>query len=518
MSIIDKTYSRKKQLAINLISQIIAYVVSIGVSFFITPYITAKLGKDVYGFVGMAYQVTSYITIFTISLNGMLNIFVSTKYHQGKMKDAAELFNSILEIDVIAAAILSVGLGLVVVFLQFLLDVPAGSLGDIKFLWGLIFGTFVLNLAIGPFSAGTYIKNRLDLTGIWSIEGNLMRGVLLMALYFLLPAKVWYIGFASFVSGIFLNIMNISTFRRLVPEIRIHWAKISWRAVKELFLVGIWNAVGQLNYVLNNGLDLLIANIALNALEMGYLSYAQTVPIQIVSLLTTIQSSFAPDLTKSYAKGETDRFIEDIESAIKICGFLGSVPILGFIVFGRDFYHLWLPTLTHAEVIKINILSCLILLPNVFGVYISPLNNVNSITRNIKIPAIVSFGIGIANVIVELILVNTTNLGVYAIEIVTAVLLTAQTLIFLPLYAAWNLKVKWSTFYKPLRRGMAATAAVLAIYAGIYRAVHINGWFSLIAVCLVAGIIGYIVNYFVILDSADKLLVRQKIRAKLHRS
>ena len=42
MSIIDKTYSRKKQLAINLISQIIAYVVSIGVSFFITPYITAK--------------------------------------------------------------------------------------------------------------------------------------------------------------------------------------------------------------------------------------------------------------------------------------------------------------------------------------------------------------------------------------------------------------------------------------------------------------------------------------------
>ena len=518
MSIIDRTYGKKKQLAINLISQIIAYAVSIGVSFVITPYITAKLGKDVYGFVGMAYQVTSYITIFTISLNGMLNIFVSTRYHQGKIEDAAELFHSVLEIDVIAAVILSIGLGFVVVFLQFILDVPAGSLRDIKLLWGFIFGTFVLNLAIGPFSVGTYIKNRLDLTGIWNIEANLMRGAILMAFYFLLPAKVWYIGFASFVSGILLNIMNISSFGKLVPEIGVHLAKISWKVVKELFLVGIWNAVGQLNYVLNNGLDLLIANVALNALEMGYLSYAQTVPIQIVSLLTTIESSFAPDLTKSYAKGEIDQFITYVRSAIKICGFLGSVPILGFIVFGRDFYHLWLPTLTHAEVVKINILSVLILLPTVFNVYISPLNNVNSITRNIKIPAIVSFVIGVVNIVVELILVHTTNLGIYAIEIVTAVLLTAQVLVFLPLYAAWNLKVSWDTFYKPLGRGMAATAAVLVIFLGIHRLVNIDGWLALILVCLAAAVVGYAVNYFLILDSEDKKFVRSKLTAKLHRS
>lgn len=506
---------KQKQFAMNLISQILAFLVSIGVSFIITPYITAQLGKDVYGFVGMAYQVTSYISIITVSLNGMMNIFVSTKYYQGKVKEAGELFSSVLQIDIILALVLFLPMGFIVKFMNYFLDVPAGSLTDIQFLWSLIFIIFLINLATGPFSAGTYIKNRLDWTGRWNTESNLLKGVILCISYFFFPAKVWYVGFAAAVAGLWIVINYLRTFHKLVPDLKIKFGRISWAAVQQLFLIGVWDAVWQLTTVLMSGLDLIVTNVAIGALAMGYISYAQTVPNQVYTLLMTIKNSFAPDLTKTYAEGNQEEFLNSIISAIKICGFLGSIPIVGFMVFGADFYKLWLPTLTNKEVIIINVLSIMILLPTAFEVYISPLSNVNSIMKKTKIPVLVSLGLGIGNIVFELIILYFTDLGVYSIEIATLVFMLVKVLLFTPLYAAYNLKIRAKTFYKLLLKGVFSMFILLGVFYGIRCTLVINSWMSLILVCGFAGLLGYVINYFTILDKKQRKVVIEKFNKKI---
>ena len=91
-------------------AQCIAFAVNLGVSFLLTPYITETLGKEVYGFVGLAYNVTSYISVFTVAFNTMLNIFVASNYHKNEMKKANEFFSSVLIADVIISFIIFIPL------------------------------------------------------------------------------------------------------------------------------------------------------------------------------------------------------------------------------------------------------------------------------------------------------------------------------------------------------------------------------------------------------------------------
>ena len=54
--------------------------------FFLTPYIVDNLGQETYGFVGLANNFSSYITMFTVALNGMLSRYVTVEYSKKDKK------------------------------------------------------------------------------------------------------------------------------------------------------------------------------------------------------------------------------------------------------------------------------------------------------------------------------------------------------------------------------------------------------------------------------------------------
>ena len=90
----------------------------------------------------------------------------------------------------------------------------------------------------------------------------------------------------------------------------------------------------------------------------------------------------------------------------------------------------------------------------VFSVYIFPLYTVNTITCKLKVPVLVSIGIGIANIMIVFILLQVTNLGVYAVAGVSSILWLFRIFLFVPTYAAWSIQIRWTTFYRPLLRGV----------------------------------------------------------------
>lgn len=511
---------QSKRTAINITAQCVAFIVNIGVSFLLTPYITETLGKEVYGFVGLAYNVTSYISVFTVAFNTMLNIFVASCYHKGDIKKANEFFSSVLIADIVISVVLFVPLLLITYNLENVMHVPASSMNDIKMLWLLIFINFLINLAFGPYGTGLFVKNRLDITALRGIESNVLKAAILIVMFFVFSPKVWFVGFSALVCGVYVVFLNYRYHRKLTPEIRLEASSFNWNAIKELLMVGIWNTINQLTSIFMSGLDLIVSNLFFKSLGMGYISYAQTVPTQMTALITTIKSTFAPNLTKVYAEteeGDITPFINEVKSAMQICGFLGSVPILVFMVFGTSFYKLWLPTLTADEVITINILAIMILIPTMFDVYISPLYNVNSITKKIKIPVIVTFIIGIANIICEIGLIQITNLGIYAIEIVTAILIVGKVLFFTPIYAARILKLKWTTFYSPLFKGAIANIISLVLLYLIKCNVNINSWLQLFIICGCAAVVGYAVDFAIVLTKENKRKVIALIKKKVLR-
>ena len=111
----------------------------------------------------------------------------------------------------------------------------------------------------------------------------------------------------------------------------------------ELFSSGIWNSFNQLSVILLTGLDLLLANLFLGAAKAGEYSIAQTVPLFVGSLIGMLVGVFVPPLAAHYAKNDINGLVREINFSGKVLGVLISVPISGFIVFGDDFYRLWVP-------------------------------------------------------------------------------------------------------------------------------------------------------------------------------
>lgn len=495
----------KKRLLMNMTTQVLSFVVNLGINFFLSGYIVNVIGKEVYGFVGLANNFISYVQIFTVAFNAMLSRFVTIKLAEKKCEEASKYISSVTICNICISVLLLIPSVLLSCFLQYVIEVPVAYMADIKLLWILIFIGFLIQLATNTYQTCFFATNRLDLSAKRSLENYLLRALLLLGLFSFFKPHVWYVGAVSFACAVYLAILNKHYMKKLTPQLKIKKKYFSVKAVKELVGVGIWNSINQLSQLLMTGFDLLIANIFIGPAEMGLLSIAKMVPTQLLSFVGMVSNVFAPKMTIAYASGDKNKFLREVFFSVKVCGALCSVPLVGFIAFGKEFFGLWMNNLSQSDIIQIQILSILTLLPSVFSVYIFPLYNVNTITCKLKVPVLVSVGIGAANLGIVCILIQNTSLGVYAVAGVSSILMLFRVLLFVPMYAANNLGVGLFTFYPPIIRGCFATGVMLVAFYGISNWIQVKNWVELAGVAVVCGVIGYVINYFVVFEHCERM-------------
>ena len=505
----------KKKIAINMVAQFLSFILTLGINFFLAPFITKSVGKEVYGFVNLAFQMTGYISIFTTALNAMLGRYITVNIGKKDYESARSYFSSAMVANAILTAICFVPVTVGILFINHWLDVPAQNLVDVQLLWAFIFFDFFARLITNGYGVSTYAANRLDLSSKRAMESTIMRAVILVAMFIFLPSRVWYVGFTKFICGFYVVATNIYFTKKLTPKLYFEKNLVKIESIKKLVKTGIWNTVQQVSSILVNGCDTLITNIYINAASMTLMSFAKTIPNYLMSIIGIVCTSFAPQMTLLYGEGDMDKFVNYVKSAIKVCGFICSIPILGFIAFGTRFFSLWLPTLSTGEINTIQILSIMILAQTVFDVYIYPLYTVNQITTRLKVPVFVSLGIGVCNIIGSILLCIHTELGVYAIQIVSSILLTARVFFFAPIYAAYILDQKWWTFYMPIIRGAISSTIVLTIFGTVAYFVPVNSWLMLAVVAVCCGAVGYTVNYVIVLNADERDMVKAMIAKRL---
>ncbi|MEY8733655.1 lipopolysaccharide biosynthesis protein [Peribacillus frigoritolerans] len=492
------------RMLINIIAQIISFSVNIGISFFLTSFIIEHIGKDIFGFWGLANNFISYITVFTIAINSMVSRFISIHFHQDKIDSANKYFSTVAITNIVVSLTLTFPTLFLIFYLDKIINIPKNFIFDVKLLWLFLFFNFFINLIGSIYDVGTFVRNRLDLSAWISINSNLIRGLSLLILFYFFAPNLWYVGLSFLFCTFYLVIAKFRIMKKLTPEIKINRKNFNWNYLKELMVIGSWNSINQLNQVFINGLNLLITNLFIGTTQMSLLSVAITIPMQIQNFVQIIASTFTPNLTAIYANGKLTQFIREVITSMKITTFIGSVPIVGLVVFGNDFFALWLPTLSVDEINIIQILSILTLLPMLINTIVNPLFNVNTITAKVKIPVITNCIIGILNIILVYIFIKYTDLGVYAVAGVSAILSLARMLFFVPIYSSIILKVKFFRFYKVILRGIFSLIILTFLFNIVNGALYIESWMSLIVICILSAILGYILNFLIIFNKEEK--------------
>ena len=332
--------SEKKQFIFNFISSIAVFISNLVINFFLTPYVLNKLGTEAYGFIGLVNSIVSYISVVTVALNSLAGRYITLSYHKGDMIKAKEYMTSVFLANVVLAIIVFISSIYVTCNITQLINVPGYLISDVKITMIMAFANICFSLLSVVFSVAAFIKNKLYYNSFASIISVIIRIIIICGGFFLFVPHIWYYTFSGLLSAIVLLYLQRFYTKKLTPELKIDFKYFRIYKIFEIIKSGVWISLESLNKILQTGLDLLIANLFISTVATGLLSIAKTIPNILLQIPALVSGIFNPKLAKLYAENKSEQLIERFKFSVRFLTFVMCVPLVGFLIFGMDFFKL----------------------------------------------------------------------------------------------------------------------------------------------------------------------------------
>ncbi|WP_175634358.1 lipopolysaccharide biosynthesis protein [Pedobacter ghigonis] len=489
----------RRRFVVNLVSNFFSALSGVGISFFLTPYIVAHLGKEAYGFFPLSNNFVMYAGIITTALNSMSSRYITISLEKKDVREVNVYFNSILFGNMLISLGFIVLSALFCLFINNILDIPPGLFDDVRLLFVFIFFSLVINVSSAVFSVAAFAVNRFDKLAYINIISNVVKLCAVAFLFYLFKPKIYFLGLVTVLTAIYMCFANYRLTKRLLPEVVIDRSLFSWSALSLIAGFGMWNSIIALSNVINTQLDLLIANHFFGASGMGFLSLTKFIPNAIYILLGIVVPIFLPEMLKAYAQEDMGKLKSTLNLSFKAIFMVVLLPLAVFFVYGGDFFRLWLPTQDSSA---LHLLSVITLLPFIVHGTVETVHHVFIITNKLRIASIWGIFIAVLNFVLVILLCLYSSLGIYAIPVAAAISGVFSHLTFTPIYAAHCLKEKRSYFFFKIVRGLAGFTLLIAITYG-WRSmglITVTSWFTFVLNCVLIGLILLVITLFMQFD------------------
>ncbi len=486
----------RKQTVLNLAAKIISYGTTFLISFFLTPYLVNKLGKEIYSFYPLANNFVSYMGIVTVALNGMASRFITIEVTKNEKRNVNEYISTVFFSNILMSVVLAIFMCAAVKYLEYLIQIPVESIIAVKILFSLVFISMLVNLFTSVFGVAVYATNKLIYGSIIEILVSISRVLLYIILFAVFTPSIIFVGIVSLVIALMTCGLQMICTKKLLPYVKLSKKYYDRLKVKVLVSSGVWNSINQLGDLLLGGIGILLANVLLGPGEAGDYSLALSIPHFVSGLVSAMTAVFLPRMVKSFALNNENEMIIITQNAQKFLGLVMNIPIAVFMAVGQNFYKLWVPS---ADPIKLQILTVLIIGESIITAVNWPVTNLNIVMNKVKIPALVLVGAGIINTIGAILLCKYTKLGVYSIVIIHCVVSLSYFGIFTVAYVCKNLRVAYRTFAIQMLQSLVGAVCIFLSSFVINQFFSVTDWIKLFMECIVCGIIGLMVNSLILL-------------------
>lgn len=509
--------TNNKQLFLNLITNALSYVLGSCITFIITPIIIVKLGAEAYGFTGLSNNIISYTTIFTVALNSMSIRFISLYYLKKEYYASNGYLASTFYANVFVALFVTIVFVFLTLFLEKVIDIPVNLVTDVKLLFFFLCINSILSLITGVFNISTFVKNELEKANIRNMIGTIIRCVMLISLFCVFQPYLWYFGITAIVMNIYLLGSNCLFFKYLTPELSIKFENFDIKKVFELLKSGVWNLVSSLSTLLNEGFDLLFANIFISTYAMGLLSITKIIPNYISSFIISLSSSFNPEYIKLYAEKDKEKLKDTILKSIRMLGCISIIPITIIFSYGDIFYSNWIPNEDSSILYHLSCIGCFLL---VFALPYQSLWYVFVLDDKIKkssINALLNSACTFLIVLFCMFFVDDTMMRLYILVGTRSVLSSFRCLTFLPLYASKVLDFSKVTFYIPMLKN-TVIIVIMTMISVLFKVLFLDyTWTGLFAGSIFSSVVALILGWMLILTKSDREYISRLIKNKVIR-
>lgn len=504
--------TKNQRLAINLAASFVTFVVGMGISFLLTPYIVGNLGAAAYGFVGLSTNIIDYTTLLTIALNSMASRFITISYTKGNVEEANKYFSSVFYANLILAGVIFLIMCVCVLYLENIFEIPYKLIADVKILLSLLTLNSIIALLTNVFAVATFVKNRLELSSIRQIVAKIIQAATIVLLFGCFNPYLWYIGIAGMMMVLYTSYCNYRYTLYLTPDLIVKRKNFEYSKVKELVTSGIWNTFNKLGIMFGQGLDLVIANLFIGATAMGLFSISKQLPFVIIGFCSMIAGVFAPTLTQLYARGYKDEFKNETNKAIRITGFIVTIPLSFLYIFGKDFFGIWMPS---EDSHLLSLLSILCGLELSLSLPLEVIWNIFNVTNKLKFSSICLFCNHLLTFLIVLgcmFFVENTTTKLIILASTRTILGIIRSLTFLPIYGAHCIGLPYKSFYPAVIKSIFSTIITCVILLIVKQFFNPDTWIMLFIALGITAIVAIIINIFFILTKQDRHFIIEKIK------
>ena len=490
-----------------------AFFVNYGINMILVPFITERVGSEAYGFVSLSKEFAQYAALITTAINSFAARYIAVEYHKKEINQANVYYSSVFYGDLFIGSGILLVAGIFILNLQKFLRIPVQLLLDVKCMFVIVFLDFWVITVFTVFSSVAYIENKLYLVNLFKGVGYVTEAVILVVLYLVFPAKIFYVGVGIISCTVISSVTNVWLSRKYTGQLQIRWKYFSIRAVKRLILDGIWSSVSSVGKILNQGLDLVVCNLMLDSLQMSQLAVAKTIDSIAHAMYLYLAQVFHPIFLKSYAKSDRKSLLRELKFSMKVCGLFSNLVFAGFVGVGLAFCKIWIPNQDCELIYRLTVLT---LITGLFIGPLSPLYYIYVLTVKRAFPSIVVCVGGMANVLGMYFLITYTNLGIYSIVLTTLVIESVIAYITNPLYMAHVLKVPWYTFYPGLIRNLLSGIIMAGVFRLMIRGCEPGSWIGVGIWVIVFDGVGSVIHSLIVCGREDWERIRAVVKRRIN--
>ena len=379
------------------VGAILSYVVmglSNVVGLLYTPYMLRMMGQSEYGLYSLVASVVAYLTILDLGFGNTIIRYTAKFRSEGKTEEQYSMFGMFIILYGFIGFIVLV-LGMVLYFnIESIYGgtLTADELGKVHILVLLMVFNLVFTFPVSIFGSIVTAYEKFIFQKVIQITRIILNTVIMIALL--------EMGYRAIGMVVLITIFNVTTqlvnlwYCKYKIKIKIYFRKFEWKFFKELagysFYIFLGAIINRLYW--SSGQLVLGANVGTAAVAM-YMGFS-----------TAISGVFLPKLTAMVTQSKSDKEISDLFIRTgRIQFIVMSFILAGFILFGRQFIHLW----AGANYADTYIITLLFFIPLTIPL-IQNLGIIILEARNrIKFRALVYIGIAAFSVALQLMLVDT---------------------------------------------------------------------------------------------------------------
>jgi len=507
------TQQLKRQFPRNIIAAVLSFFVLTVSAVLLTPYLVNHLGPAAYGLIPLAALLTQYVAIIASQISLAVRRFLVIEA-QKPGGNPSIVFNSALALFLTLIVVQIPIFAVVIYKVDAIFTIPPELLRDAQILFVCSAASFLLSLLFGVFGISIYAENRLDISSTIELSRGVGRLVFIVAFFSVFGPGLRFIGYTDLLMSIFAGLAKLYYWRKLTPELMINVRHIDVKMMKPIFKMSFWTLVNNIGALLYVRTDIWIINKFISPVAAGQYAAIMVILNFIKQLGRLISNQFGPTTIAYCAKSEWDALRKLIQMSMKMTAVLIAVPIGVICVTAPELLKTWLGD----DFVSLSPVVWLVIGHLFINVGVYPLIYcVQPALNQVKLPGLVTFFMGIANVTCVYTLGVALDMGVVGVALGGAIVLSMKNAMFTTLHGAAVLGLPKTVFIRPLMSSLLVFLLILVInwlpvanWAGFS-----SGYAYLGVTAAYLSAVSVVFIWFVLINTREKRLLADMIPGKV---